>query len=166
MPKGKTGNGRGERLLGYCETAVFGGVDDGGVQKTKARFSVNQPVTAPNLKHQSRVAGIRVKVTEEELAEGKIDGDQMTFYEKEVKVKQEKMGDGQPSDEYDGEEVSQPTRGYAPPSQPTYASQADSPLGQMKNHLDQVHGWVKIVAVLAVIGIVMGAVSLGAIFHP
>jgi hypothetical protein len=81
-----------KKTIGYAEIAGFAGVDDNGKAVIEAPIvSVNVPVTAPNLKHQSRIAGRRFTLTEEEDTSAKIQGNRMVAYRKEIVGRQEPL---------------------------------------------------------------------------
>jgi len=157
----------GGRLLGSAEIASYLVENDGGNEKVIARTSVNSPILAPDGKHVHRLGGVRVKMIEEEDKTVKLDNGGSQFYQKDVNVIQEplsKKNESVPDREYDTPMVGNYP---SPPKQPAYnydsRNPAESPLGQMKNHLDQVHSWVKILAVGLLAVAVISSVALGGV---
>ena len=155
---------RGE-LIGYMENGGFVGIEDHQVIAEPLKVSVNKPLTGLPTEHSQRIHGERIEIWKKKMGAHINPNGEMSATKKEWKGVQKPL-------KAEAGDISTPSRSYREPEsyeapeQPKYASQADSPLGQMKNHLDQVHGWVKIVAVGTAIALLMGAWALGAIYHP
>jgi hypothetical protein len=158
-------------LLGYVDVAGFAGIEDGSAVIKPLEVSVNREMSGLPTKFSQRVHGERIEVYKRTM--GAKSNPQMSAVEKQYKEvqkpfeqvvgKMESPSKNYKQPEPDDSDYETPSKDYG---YPKGASMADTPLGQMKNHLDQVHGWVKIVACLAVIGILMAAWSLGAVYHP
>lgn len=92
-------------VLGTVEFAGFAGVNDGGEMVAEAlRMGVNEPVTAPNLKHQSRIWGKKLVLTEEEDLTGVVTGNQFSAHRKCFTQVQSDM-EGNESVQVDGPSV-------------------------------------------------------------
>ena len=88
--------GKTKKLIGFVNIAGFAGVENGKVHVEPLEVGVNQEVRAPNLKHQSRIFGKRLEITEIEddtpivRASG-----QMSAYRKDLDAEQTDVDGGE-----------------------------------------------------------------------
>lgn len=155
MGRKTSSNGSSHKKLGYAEIGAFAGIQDGGKAVVEGpTVSVNRPLTAPNLKHQSRIFGKRFVVTEEEDMNAVRDGDRMVSYKKEVNGEQSDMEGKTP----EGEEIVGPST----------SAEGETPEGLLpraehflKNMIDKLSDRVGInTAAIIAVGII-AALALG-----
>jgi hypothetical protein len=104
------------KVIGYAEIAGFAGVDDNGLSAVEGPIvTVNTAMTAPNLKHQSRIAGRRFTMIEEEDTDAKVQGKRMVAYRKEIQGVQEPMEAGRPNRYGKEPDAYEPEHNYSEP---------------------------------------------------
>jgi len=148
-------------LIGFTDIAGFAGVENGSAVVKPLEVSVNKEMAGLPTKFSQRIHGERIEVYKRTLP-AKSSG-QMSAVEKQWKEEQKPFEQvigkmESPSRKYDEPETSE----YQP-QQPKYASQADTPLGQLKNHVDNIHSWVRYIGAGLLITAIIASVALGGV---
>lgn len=151
------------QLIGFTDIAGFAGVEDGQAIVKPLEVSVNKEMAGLPTKFSQRIHGERIEVYKRQLP-AKSAG-QMSAVEKQWEEVQKPFEQvigkmESPSRKYDEPETSS---GYEPQQQPKYTSQADTPLGQLKNHVDNIHSWVRYIGAGLLITAIIASVALGGV---
>jgi hypothetical protein len=165
MTRGKSEEGA--ELIGFTDIAGFAGVENGSAVVKPLEVSVNKEMAGLPTKFSQRIHGERIEVYKRTLP-AKSSG-QMSAVEKQWKEEQKPFEQvigkmESPSRNYKEPETSGE---YEPPTKeygyPKGASMADSPLGQLKNHVDNIHSWVRYIGAGLLITAIIASVALGGV---
>ena len=147
--------------LGYAEIAAFAGVNDGGEAVVQGpTVTVNKGMTAPNLKHQSRIFGKRFVVTEEEDMSAKREEGKMISYGKVINGEQTDM-DGKTPASYGGEEKYSNTPQQQEQVQSNNVDDLPAWGKVLKNFVDKINDRVTVHSVILVALGIIAALALG-----
>lgn len=159
----------GAELIGYMENGGFVGIENHEMIAEPLKVSVNKPLTGLSTEHSQRIHGERIEIWKKKLGAHINPNGEMSAVKKEWKGIQKPLkaeaGDiSSPSRNYKEPETSGE---YEPPTKeygyPKGASMADTPLGQLKNHVDNIHSWVRYIGAGLLITAIIASVALGGV---
>lgn len=146
------------QLIGYTDIAGFAGIEDGQAVVKPLEVSVNREVTGLPTKYSQRIHGERIEVYKRQLPAKS--GSQMSAVEKQWKEVQK------PFEQVVGSMAS-PNKHYEEPDYQPEAKQDLSPLGVLKNMVDNhandirsLSSWTKLAVFLGAIGLCAFVIEL------
>lgn len=156
MARGKSDE---PELIGFTDIAGFSGVENGEVIVRPLEVSVNEEVKGLPTKYSQRIHGERIEIYKRQLPAKT--GSQMSAVEKQWKEVQK------PFEQVSGK-MSVPSKKYEPEEYQPEGKQDLSPLGVLKNMVDNhandirnFGNWTKIAILLGGIGFAGFVLSLG-----
>jgi len=146
------------QLIGYTDVAGFAGIEDGEAVVRPLEVSVNKEVAGLPTKYSQRIHGERIEVYKRQLP-AKSSG-QMSAVEKQWKEVQKPF-------EHVVGNMASPSKRYDEPGYQPEGKQDLSPLGVLKNMVDNhandirsLSGWVKLAVFLGAIGLCAFVIDL------
>jgi len=167
MARARDEDGSGE-LVGSFELGGFVGTEDHQIVAEPMKVAVNKPLTGLATEHSQRIFGEKFEIYKRKLGSHVNPNGEMSAVKKDWKGIQKPLkvesGDfSNPRKTYSEPDVEYPSPAQPPAYNYDSRNPAESPLGQMKNHLDQVHGWVKILAIGLLAVAVIASTALGGV---
>ena len=146
------------QLIGYADVAGFAGVENEEAVVRPLEVSVNKDMTGLPTKYSQRIHGERIEVYKRQLPAKS--GGQMSAVEKQWKEVQKPF-------EHVVGNMTSPSKRYEEPDYQPEPKQDLSPLGVLKNMVDNhandiraLNGWVKLAVFLGAIGLCAFVIEL------